>query len=40
MSPVSPSNPDAGRDETEEERLDRKWNDLLQELRVMQTGRS
>jgi hypothetical protein len=31
-------NPDPGRDETEEERLDRKWNDLLQELRVMQTG--
>lgn len=29
---------DGGRDETEEERLDRKWNDLLQELRVMQTG--
>ena len=27
-----------GRDETEDERLDRKWNDLLQELRVMQTG--
>ena len=27
-----------GRNETEEERLDRKWNDLLQELRVMQTG--
>jgi Family of unknown function (DUF6328) len=27
-----------GRDETAEERLDRKWNDLLQELRVMQTG--
>src|SRR6476646_7246074 len=27
-----------GRDETEEERLDRKWNDLLQELRVMQTS--
>src|SRR5690348_256999 len=26
------------RDETETERLDRKWNDLLQELRVMQTG--
>lgn len=26
------------RDETEDERLDRKWNDLLQELRVMQTG--
>ncbi|MCW2845478.1 MAG: hypothetical protein JWN22_3394 [Nocardioides sp.] len=29
---------DGGRDETEEERLDRKWDDLLQELRVMQTG--
>ncbi|MDN4173713.1 DUF6328 family protein [Nocardioides sp. SOB77] len=27
-----------GRDETHEERLDRKWADLLQELRVMQTG--
>jgi hypothetical protein len=26
------------RHETETERLDRKWNDLLQELRVMQTG--
>jgi len=26
------------RDETEDERLDRKFNDLLQELRVMQTG--
>jgi len=25
-------------EETDEERLDRKWNDLLQELRVMQTG--
>jgi hypothetical protein len=32
------SGPDDGRDETEEERLDRKWNELLQELRVMQTG--
>jgi hypothetical protein len=29
---------DDGRNETEEERLDRKWGDLLQELRVMQTG--
>ena len=29
---------ETGRDETGEERLDRKWNDLLQELRVMQTG--
>ncbi len=26
------------RQETEDERLDRKWNDLIQELRVMQTG--
>ena len=31
-------NPKSGRRETEEERLDRKWEDLLQELRVMQTG--
>lgn len=29
---------ESGRDETHEEKLDRKWNDLLQELRVMQTG--
>jgi fumarate reductase subunit C len=28
----------SGRDESDEERLDRKWEDLLQELRVMQTG--
>src|SRR3954470_4227378 len=27
-----------GRNETREERLDRNWNDLLQELRVSQTG--
>lgn len=27
-----------GRRETEQERLDRKWTDVLQELRVMQTG--
>ena len=27
-----------GRDETPQERADRKWGDLLQELRVMQTG--
>jgi hypothetical protein len=27
-----------GRSETFEEKLDRNWNDLLQELRVMQTG--
>jgi hypothetical protein len=29
---------DAGRDETAEERADRRWGDLLQELRVAQTG--
>ena len=27
-----------GRDETDAERADRKWNDMLQELRVMQTS--
>jgi hypothetical protein len=27
-----------GRDETPQERADRKWGDILQELRVMQTG--
>ncbi|WP_291053049.1 DUF6328 family protein, partial [Herbiconiux sp.] len=30
--------PGDGRDETENERLDRNWNELLQELRVIQTG--
>jgi SNF family Na+-dependent transporter len=29
---------DDGRNETEQERLDRKWDEQLQELRVMQTG--
>ena len=29
---------DAGRDETPEERADRHWTDLLQELRVTETG--
>lgn len=29
---------DDGRDETPNERADRNWNELLQELRVMQTG--
>jgi hypothetical protein len=29
---------DAGRDETPEQRADRRWGDLLQELRVAQTG--
>ncbi|MEU7081557.1 DUF6328 family protein [[Kitasatospora] papulosa] len=31
-------NPRSGRRETEEERADRQWGDLLQELRVAQTG--
>ncbi|MEV0008350.1 DUF6328 family protein [Streptomyces sp. NPDC047973] len=31
-------NPGSGRNETEEERADRQWGDLLQELRVAQTG--
>ncbi|MEU0134616.1 DUF6328 family protein [Streptomyces sp. NPDC006296] len=31
-------NPRSGRRETEEERADRQWSDLLQELRVAQTG--
>ena len=35
---MADARPDAGRNETEEERLDRKWDDMLQELRVMQTG--
>ena len=37
---VSPRDavPGDGRDETEGERLDRNWNELLQELRVTQTG--
>ncbi|MDQ0792082.1 DUF6328 family protein [Streptomyces sp. B1I3] len=30
--------PQSGRRETEEERADRRWGDLLQELRVAQTG--
>jgi hypothetical protein len=32
------ADPDDGRDETETERLDRNWNEILQELRVIQTG--
>ena len=31
-------NPEEVRDETPGERLDRKWNDILQELRVVMTG--
>ncbi|MCU1531009.1 MAG: sodium:proton antiporter [Arthrobacter sp.] len=34
--PEGPKGP--GRNETEEERLDRNWMELLQELRVLQTG--
>ena len=30
--------PGDGRDETQAERLDRNWNEILQELRVVQTG--
>ncbi|MFJ9060258.1 DUF6328 family protein [Streptomyces sp. NPDC102409] len=32
------TNPRSGRQETEEERADRQWGELLQELRVAQTG--
>jgi MFS family permease len=32
------ANPRDGRDETEDQRADRNWNELLQELRVIQTG--
>lgn len=35
-APPDPSDP--GRDETAEERADRNWNEVLQELRVLQTG--
>ena len=37
-SPDKDADPGDGRDETEAERLDRNWNELLQELRVTQTG--
>jgi hypothetical protein len=30
--------PSDGRDETQDERMDRNWNEILQELRVTQTG--
>jgi hypothetical protein len=32
------ADPDDGRDETQDERMDRNWAELLQELRVTQTG--
>ena len=36
--PNADANPDDGRNETENERMDRNWNEILQELRVTQTG--
>ena len=38
MDPHADALPDDGRNETEAERLDRNWGELLQELRVVQTG--
>ena len=38
MNPDADAVADDGRDETEAERLDRNWAELLQELRVVQTG--
>jgi SNF family Na+-dependent transporter len=38
MATQDHQDPQDDRDETEQERLDRKWEDQLQELRVMQTG--
>lgn len=38
MIPDADVDPHDGRDETENERLDRNWAELLQELRVIQTG--
>jgi len=38
MDDKDPAGPDKERDESEAEREDRKWNDMLQELRVMQTS--
>ena len=37
-SPNADADPHDGRDETETERLDRNWTEILQELRVLQTG--
>src|SRR4051812_35091858 len=36
--PTDPGPPRDGRNETRDQRLDRNWNELLQELRVTQTG--
>jgi hypothetical protein len=38
MVDQDPAGPDKERGESEAEREDRKWNDMLQELRVMQTS--
>lgn len=38
VDPAARETADSGRDETAEERADRRWGDLLQELRVAQTG--
>ncbi len=36
--PNADVDPDDGRDETENERMDRNWDEIIQELRVTQTG--
>ncbi len=38
MEAPRPHRPTRGRPETEEQRADRRWNELLQEVRVTQTG--
>lgn len=38
MSSTSPEGADDDRDETQTERADRRWEELVQELRVMQSG--
>ncbi|MFD5393880.1 DUF6328 family protein [Streptomyces sp. NPDC127097] len=38
MTPLGPRDTSQGRHESPEERADRRWNELLQEVRVIQTG--
>ncbi|MFI0714672.1 DUF6328 family protein [Streptomyces inhibens] len=38
VEPLGPRQTSPGRDESPEERADRRWNELLQEVRVIQTG--
>ncbi|MFC9231584.1 DUF6328 family protein [Streptomyces decoyicus] len=38
MAALGPRDTSKGRDESPEERADRRWNELLQEVRVIQTG--